>query len=117
MQHVLNKSFPTTPKLNSYEELVHYVESYRISPLYEMREINGLIFEFETNKILLSQPPQISVYYKYQSEPEYKKINLFINQAKEFIETFGIETNDKLLLEQFTDNKLNIKQRNIKIFC
>ena len=117
MQHVFNKSLPITPNLKSYDELVEFVESYKKSPLYEMRETNGLIFEFETNKILLSQPPQMSVYYKYQSEPEYKKINIFLNKVKEFIESFGIETNDKLLLEQFTGNKLNINQKNIKIFC
>ena len=116
MQHIKNNSFPITPKLNSYLELVNFIESYIKSSLYEMRKINGLIFEFETNKILLSKPPKIILYYKYQSEKQYKQLFLIVDECKEFIKKYGIETNDKLLLEQFIGDKLSIEQENIKIF-
>lgn len=117
MQHVSNNSFPITPKLNSYEELEKFVKSYRLSPLYDMRETNGLIFEFETNKVTASVPPLRKVYYKYQSESLYKEIYLTLDQTNEFIKNYGIETTDKQLLEQVIGFKLNIKQENIKLFC
>jgi hypothetical protein len=117
MQHVSNNSFPVTPKLNSYKELIEFVESYRRSPLYDMRETNGLIFEFETNKVTASFPPLRKVYYKYQSELLYKEFWLTLDQANEFIIKYGIETTDKQLLEQVIGFRTTIKQQNIKVFC
>jgi hypothetical protein len=117
MLHVKNNSFPTTPNINSYAELCDFVESYKRSPLYEMREQNSLIFEIETNKILTSYPPQYTLYYKYQSEPMYKQLNLTFDKICNFLTNYCVDTNDKLLLEQFVGKTLNVRQQHIKVFC
>ena len=106
-----------TPQLNTYDELCKYVKWYKKSSLYELRETNGLIFDFELHKCLLSVPPQYKVYYKFQSEKTYKQINLLFSQIEEFINLHGIETTDKLLLKQYLNSiPSNIKQKQINIF-
>ena len=71
-----------------------------------------MIIEFEPNKILLSYPPQWWLYYKQENELNFKKISVTKSQLIAFLETYGYETNDLLLLKEFGVDTTNIKQNN-----
>ena len=51
-----------------------------------------VIIEFQPNVLLLSNPPQWTVYYKNEYDIKWEKIILTYTQLKQFIEMYGIET-------------------------
>ena len=59
-----------------------------------------VIIEFQPNVLLLSNPPQWTVYYKNEYDIKWEKIILTYTQLKQFIEMYGmygmygIETQD-----------------------
>lgn len=71
-----------------------------------------MIIEFEPNRILLSYPPQWWMYYKQENEFNFQKISVTQSQLIAFLETYGYETNDLLLLKEFGVDTTNIKQNN-----
>ena len=69
-----------------------------------------MIIEFEPNRILLSCPPKWWLYYKTENETYFNKISVTYEQLKQFLETYGYETNDILELKNFGIDIKNIKQ-------
>lgn len=71
-----------------------------------------MIIEFEPNRMLLSSPPQWWLYYRQENEVNFQKISVTQTQLISFLEIYGYETNDLLLLKQFGVDTTNIKQNN-----
>lgn len=71
-----------------------------------------MIIEFEPNRMLLSSPPQWWLYYRQENEVYFQKISVTQTQLISFLEIYGYETNDLLLLKQFGVDTTNIKQNN-----
>lgn len=69
-----------------------------------------VIIEFEPNSILLSYPPYWWLYYRQENEFNFQKISVTRQQLIAFLETYGYEINNLLLLKQFGVNTTNIKE-------
>ena len=77
---------------NTDSDTVEYVY---VNKKYKNKEDKGkVIIEFQPNVLLLSNPPQWTVYYKNEYDIKWEKIILTYTQLKQFIEMYGygIET-------------------------
>lgn len=67
-----------------------------------------MIIEFEPNRMLMTLPPMWRLYYKTESDTDFKMMYVTYAQLKTFLEIYGYETNDILTLNKFGINTENI---------
>jgi hypothetical protein len=76
-----------------------------------------MIIEFASNKMLLSYPPQWTLYYKQPDELYFNEMTVSFEQLKLFLEKYGYETNNLLKLQKFGINTKNISyNKNLQPF-
>lgn len=68
-----------------------------------------MIIEFEPNTVLACVPPKYNVYYKMENEFEFKKLVMTYTQLINFLNIYGIETNNINELIKFGVDVANIK--------
>ena len=71
-----------------------------------------MIIEFEPNKMLLSYPPTYILYYKTEYELGWNIIHITYENLQLFLERYGYESTDILLLHKFGINTKRIKYIN-----
>ena len=71
-----------------------------------------MIIEFQPKRTLLSSPPKWKLYYKTYEELEWNVIYVTYDVLKLFLEKYGYESQDILLLQQFGVDTTNIKYIN-----
>jgi hypothetical protein len=68
-----------------------------------------MIIKFESNSILLSNPPKYWLYYKTENELHFNKISVTYQQLKIFLKTHGYKNNNILEINKFGINTIKYK--------